>query len=203
MPKEEKPRIHFETDKEHDAKIQRLMSEKGWSLRETMHYFMDGKVEETCACEGCDWYDGFDSKRDLPRCLNPSPTIDKRFLSRTSGQICRKMQEELIQLQSALGQKTSWKRIQKSQHIDVAIAMAKRYASAQELATHAQGDADFLRREVDELKVRNKPYIEIAQKYAELRTVLPPLNEINGNKLYIAADQVKEFLSTLEKIFGY
>jgi hypothetical protein len=110
MPKTEKTPIHFETDKEHNAKIQKLMTERGWSLKETMHYFMDGKVEETCACEGCDWYDGFDSKRDIPRCLNPNPPIDKKFLSRTSGEICRKMLEEMMQLQKALGQKMTWKK---------------------------------------------------------------------------------------------
>jgi len=193
MPKTEKTPIHFETDKEHNAKIQKLMSEKGWSLKETMHYFMDGKVEETCACEGCDWYDGFDCKRDIPRCLNPNPPIDKKFLSRTSGEICRKMLEEMMQLQKALGQKMTWKKIQKSKNIDVAIAIAKKYNTIEAEIDGARQNADFFRTEAEKLNA-------IEPKYAELRKSLP---KIEGYAIYLAKDKIKEFLSSLHEIFGY
>jgi hypothetical protein len=101
MPKEENTeRIMFEADAQHYAPVKKLMDDKGFNLKEAMYYIIDGKIEETCACEGCDWYDGFDSKRDLPRCLNRTPPIDKRFLSRTSGEICRKMREDQRQLEA-------------------------------------------------------------------------------------------------------
>jgi hypothetical protein len=193
MPNTKKIPIHFETDEEHNAKIQKLIDEKGWSLKETMHYFIDGKVEETCACEGCDWYDGFDYKRGIPRCLNPNPPIDKKFLSRTSGEICRKMLEEMLQLQKALGQKMSWKKIQKSKNIDVAIAIAKKYNVIEAEIDSARQNADFFKIEAEKLNA-------IERKYAELQKSLP---KIEGYAIYLAKDKIKEFLSSLHEIFGY
>ena len=77
--------------------------------------------KEECACEGCSWYDGWDSKRNIPKCTMPpsSLPIDKRFLSRTIGNICQRMQQEQIQLQTTLGKTVT--RI----NLGIVLAMAK------------------------------------------------------------------------------
>lgn len=108
----------------------------------------DETIDETCACEGCTWYDGIDHTKNTPRCLNLSPPIDKKFLSITAGNICRKAQEDLIQLHKILGKQTSWKKINSSRNIDVATVMGKKYVVLEE---QFKQDTEFYKSELDHL----------------------------------------------------
>jgi len=108
-----------------------------------------GKLPLKCACEGCPWFDGWNSKRNIPRCANPNPPIDKRFLSKTIGEICRKAQEERIQLEMVLGRKITRK------NVSLAIAMAKKFnvmdaelSAVKNEKEHLQGELGKINREL-------------------------------------------------------
>ena len=118
-------------DPEFAEMIRTTQTEKGmdYSIKDAVQALLRGRSIEPsqeCACEGCDWYDGFNIKKDIPNCLNPSPEIDKKFLSRTAGSTCKEMQEQRIQLQFLYAKDMPWKKIKNAKNLDLAIVVAKK-----------------------------------------------------------------------------
>jgi len=136
------------------------------------------QVFEECACEGCYWYDGWDSKRSIPICANPKPLIDKKFLNATIGKICKQAQEDQMQIAKALGNKMSWKKIQKSKELPLAVAVHKKIHS--------------LETELDYVRNQQIPFID-----NELQRLTSEV--ANGEELKVKLDEANKNLEDARK----
>jgi len=140
-----------------EQKIKELEAYQEWIENEVLSLpSAKGKLLLKCACEGCPWFDGWNSKLNKPNCLNPDPPIDKKMLSKTAGNLCKENQKLLVQIELDTNKQIP----RKNRYVVLALARKLYFQDAENTAI--QQDQSFLRTE-DQMKKLNEamqPYLK-------------------------------------------